>query len=257
MLLEDRVAIVTGGSRGIGRAIALKFAEEGCSIVIADVLDDVAAKTVDEIAGTGREAMFVHCDVTDSTQVQEMVGKTIKKFGKIDILVNDAGTGAVGKPIADVSEREWDRTLAVNLKGVFLCCQAVVPYMKERKSGRIINMSSVAAISPVSPVSYTSSKGGVLTFTIDLAMELAPLNICVNAILPGLTRTDMADELVPAGEDPDKYYEELAKVLIPMQRLGRPEDVAGVALFLASDLSAYVTGDRIIVGGGTPYRSGL
>ena len=186
-----------------------------------------------------------------------MVEQVINRFGKIDILVNNARTGAIPKPIADVSEDEWDKTLSVNLKGVFLCCKAVVPYMKEKKYGKIINMSSVAAISPVSPVSYTASKGGVLTLTIDLAMELAALNICVNAILPGLTRTDMADELVPAGRNADEYYDELAKVLVPMKRLGKPEDIAGVALFLASDLSGYVTGDRIIVGGGTPWRSGL
>jgi len=257
MLLSDRVAIVTGGGRGIGRSISLKFAEEGCSVVIVDVLADAAEKTVGDIAGTGSTGLFIRCDVSKNDEVQAMVEQVIGRFGKIDILVNNAGTGAVPKPIADVSESEWDKTLSVNLKGVFLCCKAVVPHMKEKKYGKIINMSSVAAISPVSPVSYTASKGGVLTFTIDLAMELAALNICVNAILPGLTRTDMATELVPPGRNADEYYDELAKILVPMKRLGKPEDIAGVALFLASDLSGYVTGDRIIVGGGTPWRSGL
>jgi NAD(P)-dependent dehydrogenase (short-subunit alcohol dehydrogenase family) len=257
MMLSDRVAIITGGGRGIGRGIALKFAEEGCSVVIADILADAAEKTVRDVEAKGTRALFVRCDVSQNSDVQAMVKQAIDKFGKIDILVNNAGTGAAPKPIADVSESEWDRTLSINLKGVFLCCKAVIPHMKEKKYGKIINMSSVAAISPVSPVSYTASKGGVLTLTIDLAMELAAQGICVNAILPSLTMTDMASELVPPGRDEKEYYDELAKVLVPMKRFGQPEDIAGAALFLASDLSGYVTGDRIIVGGGSPYRSGL
>jgi 3-oxoacyl-[acyl-carrier protein] reductase len=257
MLLSDRVAIITGGARGIGKAIALKFAEEGCSIVIADMIEEAANETVREISKLGREALFVPCDVSNSRQVQAMVKQTISKFGKIDILVNDAGTGAKPKQIAEVSEAEWDRTLAINLKGVFLCCQAVVPFMKEKRYGKIINMSSIAAISPVSPVSYTSSKGGVLTLTIDVAMEVAAYNVCVNAILPGLTRTDMVDEFVPPGMSKDEYYDQMGKALVPMRRVGRPQDIAAVALFLASGLSDYVTGDRIIVAGGAPWRASL
>ncbi len=257
MLLSDRVAIITGGARGFGRAIALKFAEEGCSIVIVDMNEPVARETVDEISNLGRPALFVSCDVSNSQLVESMAKQTINKFGKIDILVNNAGTGAVPKPIGELSEAEWDRTLAINLKGVFLCCKAVVPYMKEKRYGKIINMSSIGAISPVSPVSYNSSKGGVLTLTIDVAMEVAPYNICVNAILPGLSRTDMVDEFVPPGMSKDEFYDQMGKALVPMGRVGTPQDIAGVALFLASYLSDYVTGDRILVGGGAPYRSHL
>ena len=257
MLLSNRVAIITGGARGMGRAIALKFAEEGCSIAIADVVEKGASQTVEEISKLDRPAMFIACDVSNSQQVQAMVKQTINRFGKIDILVNNAGTGAFPKLIGEVSEVDWERTLAINLKGVFLCCQAVAPYMKDQKHGKIINISSLSAISPVHPVSYTSSKGGVITLTIDIAMEMAPYNVCVNAILPGTTRTDMIDARIPPEKNKDEYYDQIAKAVIPMQRVGTPQDIAGVALFLASYLSDYVTGDRIIVAGGAPYRAHL
>jgi NAD(P)-dependent dehydrogenase (short-subunit alcohol dehydrogenase family) len=257
MILSDKVAVITGGARGIGKGIALKFVEEGGSVAIADILEKEARQTVEEITRSGGKAIYLNCDVSNKKQVQEMMQQTINQFGQIDILVNDAGTGYFPKKIVEVSEEEWDRTLAVNLKGVFLCCQAVVPYMKEKKYGKIINMSSLSAISPVHPISYTSSKGGVMTFTIDLAMELAPCNICVNAIMPGLTRTDMVDEFVPPGKQKDEFYDQIAKAIIPMERVGTPLDIARVALFLASPLSDYVTGDRIIVGGGSPWRSHL
>jgi len=241
----------------MGRGMALKFAEEGCAVVIADIVGKAAAETVSAVSNLGGKAIYIECDVSNSQQVQYMVEQTIAEFDKIDILVNDAGTGYYPKPIAEVSEEEWERTLAVNLKGVFLCCQAVAPYMKEQRSGKIINISSISAISPVSPVSYSSSKGGVMTLTIDLAMELAQYNICVNAILPGLTQTEMIDAVIPPGMTKDEYYDQTAKAVVPMQRAGTPEDVAGAALFLASHLSDYVTGDRILVGGGAPYRAGL
>ena len=257
MLLSNRVAIITGGARGIGRGIALKFADEGCSIVISDVLANEAEKTVEEISQKGRETIFVQCDVSNSRQVQDVVDQTISRFGKIDILVNNAGIAGAIKSIVDVSEEEWDRLLAVNLKGVFLCCKAVVPYMKKRGYGKIINISSSAAVAPPAPlIHYTSAKTGVLGLTRDLALELAPLNICVNAILPGLIPTDMYDNLqvFPPGVNKESVFAEMGKMIAPMQRAGTVEDVAGAALFLASDLSAYVTGDRIIVGGGYPLK---
>jgi 3-oxoacyl-[acyl-carrier protein] reductase len=257
MLLPNRVAIITGGARGIGRAIAIRFAQEGSSIVIVDVIEKAAQQTVEEILKLGQPALYLSCDVSNRQQVQEMVKQTIARFGKVDILVNNAGTGAFPKLIGEVSEAEWDRTLSINLKGVFLCCQAVAPYMKDQKYGKIINISSISAISPVHPVSYTSSKGGVITLTIDIAMEMAPYNVCVNAILPGTTRTDMIDARIPPEKNKDEYYDQIAKAVIPMQRVGTPQDIAGAALFLASYLSDYVTGDRIIVAGGAPYRAHL
>jgi NAD(P)-dependent dehydrogenase (short-subunit alcohol dehydrogenase family) len=256
-MLSNRVAIITGGARGIGKGIALKFADEGCSIVIADVLVNEAGKTVEQISQKGREAIFVQCDVSKSRQVQDLVDQTINRFGKVDILVNNAGIAGAVKSIVDVSEEEWDRLLAINLKGVFLCCKAVVPYMKKKGYGKIINISSSAAVAPPAPViHYSASKTGVLGLTRDLALELAPLNICVNAILPGVIPTDIYDDLqvFPPGVKKEDAFAEMGKMFAPMQRLGTPEDIAGVALFLASDLSAYVTGDRIIVAGGYPLK---
>ena len=255
MLLSDRVAIITGGARGIGRGIAIKFAEEGSSIAIADVLAEEAAKTVKEVSERGREVIFIHCDVSNNFQVRTMVEQVIRKFGKIDILVNNAGIGPAPRSITKVSEEEWERVLAVNLKGAFLCCKAVVPYMKEKHYGRIINISSIAAISPPAPdIHYSCAKAGMLGLTLDLALELAPFNICVNVILPAGIRTEMLDQLVPPHADKEEFYRELGKAIQPMERMGTPEDTAGVALFLASSLSGYVTGDRIIVGGGYPLK---
>ena len=253
MLLENKVAIITGGARGIGRGIGLKFAEEGCSIVIGDVLETEGEQTVEEIAQKGREGLFVSCDVSDRDQAHNLADQTISKFGKIDILVNNAGIGPMPKPFLEMSEEEWDKVLSVNLKGVFLCCKAAVPHMIENKSGKIINLSSMAAIAPPAPnVHYSSAKAGILGFTRDLALELAPLNICVNAILPGAIRTPMFDQILPPDVDEEMFYENMGKMVAPMQRMGTPEDIAGAALFLASDLSNYVTGDRLLVGGGSP-----
>jgi NAD(P)-dependent dehydrogenase (short-subunit alcohol dehydrogenase family) len=255
MLLSNRAAIITGGARGIGRGIAYKFAEEGCSPAIADLEDEEAEKTLAEISKKGGDGLFVKCDISDRIQVQDMVTRIIKTFGKVDILVNNAGIGPLPRSIADVSEEEWDRVLAINLKGVFLCCQAVVPHLKEKGFGKIINISSMAALAPPAPnIHYSSSKAGVLGLTRDLALELAPFNICVNAIVPGAIRTDMYDRLIPPGASKEGFFTELGKSVAPMQRIGTPEDIAGAALFLASDLSGYVTGDRIIVGGGSPLR---
>jgi NAD(P)-dependent dehydrogenase (short-subunit alcohol dehydrogenase family) len=255
MLLSNKVAIITGGARGIGRGIALRFAEEGCSPVIVDVLAAEGKKTSEELSKKGGNAVFIKCDITNSSQVKEMVDQVIGKFGKVDILINNAGTAGLPKSITETTEEEWDRVLAINLKGIFLCCKSVVPHMKEKKYGKIVNISSLAAISPGAPmIHYSSSKAGVLGLTLDLALELASFNICVNAILPGVIHTDMFDQVTPRGVNKEDFLTDLGKMAAPMGKVGMPEDVAGVALFLASDLSKYVTGDRIIVGGGAPLR---
>lgn len=253
MLLSNRVTIVTGGVRGIGKGIALRFAEEGSSTVIADILVKEAHKTVEEVSKKGSKAVFIECDVSDSHQVEDMVNQAVSTFGKIDILVNNAGIGPSPKSITDISEKEWDKVLAVNLKGVFLCSKAVVPHMKEKSYGKIINISSMGAIAPPGPNShYSAAKAGILGFTRDLALELAPFNICVNAILPGAIRTDMFEQIIPPGINKEDFFVEMGKMFAPMQRMGTPDDIAGAALFLASDLSRYVTGDRLLVGGGAP-----
>jgi NAD(P)-dependent dehydrogenase (short-subunit alcohol dehydrogenase family) len=245
------VAIITGGGRGIGKGIALKFAEEGCCVAIADV-NFTNTKDV-YVSESGQETICIECDISDSTQVYRMVEQVISKFGKVDILVNCAGIVETAKPAEDVTEAEWDSVMAVNLKGLFLCCKEVIPHMKAKRYGRIINISSTSAISPASSrIHYIASKAGILGATWDLAFELAAFNICVNAILPGPIRTELWDSQIPPGVDKDIFFENMGKKFVPMKRIGTPEDVAGVALFLASDLSSYVTASQINVGGGLP-----
>lgn len=256
MLLSNKVAIITGGATGIGKGIALKFAEEGCSIVIADIMEKEARETIDTISKIGRSAIFIRCDVTNNAQVRDMVKQVIARFQKIDILVNNAGGISESKgSIEDITEEQWDKTINLNLKSQFLCCKAVVPYMKEKKSGKIINMSSIGAISPpVSFIHYHAAKAGVLGITCNLAVELASLNICVNAILPGPVRTQFWNPLTKDLPSQDSFFNDLGKKEVPMQRVGTPEDIAGTALYLASELSAYVTGESIFVSGGLPLH---
>jgi 3-oxoacyl-[acyl-carrier protein] reductase len=256
MLLKNRVAIVTGGARGIGRGIALKFASEGCDVVVNARPIAVAREVANEIKALGRKSLAVKADVSRSAEVDAMVARTVKEFGKIDILVNNAGGTGLAKDtsIEDTSEEDWDRIVDINLKGQFLCCRAVVPYMKKAHYGKIINVSSMGAIQPPAPiVHYHAAKGGVLSLTKDLAFELAPFNITVNAILPGPIRSEFFNEMLKAmsKKKGEAFFKMLGK-RVPMGRMGAPGEVAGVALFLASELSSYVTGEAICVGGGLP-----
>jgi NAD(P)-dependent dehydrogenase (short-subunit alcohol dehydrogenase family) len=253
MLLKDRVAIVTGANTGIGKGIALKFVQEGCKVVISGRNVAKGNKAADEISKEGGKCIFKACDVTDGRQVQELVSYTIKEFGKIEILVNNAGgvSGPDG-PIETVSEEEWDKIVDLNLKSQFLFCKAVIPYMKQQKYGKIVNVSSMGAIHPPAPiVHYHSAKGGVLGLTTNLAFETAQSGITVNSLMPGPIMTEFFDEVVKDMPDPQAFFASLSKK-VPMNRMGTPEDMAGVALFLASDLSAYVTGQSIYAGGGLP-----
>jgi NAD(P)-dependent dehydrogenase (short-subunit alcohol dehydrogenase family) len=240
---------------GIGAGIAVRFANEGCAVVVADIADAEGAKVAAEISRKGQKALFVHCDVTDWAEVQEMARLTMERFGRIDVLVNNAGgvPGLGAESIEGVTVEQWDRIIALNLTSQFLCCKAVIPHMKERKYGKIVNISSMGAVHPpASLVHYHAAKAGVLGLTVNLALELARQNITVNAILPGPIMTPFWDPVAKAQGDREAYFAEVARKEVPMQRMGKPEDVAGAALFLASDLSAYMTGDSIFVGGGLP-----
>jgi NAD(P)-dependent dehydrogenase (short-subunit alcohol dehydrogenase family) len=255
VLLKDKVAIVTGSALGIGRGIALKFAEEGASVVVTDINDTEGKKTLEGVQKAGREGLYVHCDVTDYQQVQETVSQTLKKFGRIDILVNNAGgvPGIEGSSIDDVSVEQWDKIVNLNLKSTFLGCKAVVPLMRERKYGKIVNLSSMGAVyPPASLPHYHAAKAGVIGLTVNLAFELARYNITVNAILPGPVQTPFWEPVTRGIKNTEAFFAEVARHDVPMQRMGKPEDIAGVALFLASDLSGFMTGESLMVGGGLP-----
>jgi NAD(P)-dependent dehydrogenase (short-subunit alcohol dehydrogenase family) len=257
VLLENRVAIVTGGTKGMGKAIAQKFAEEGCDVVVTSRHLDEAQNVAREIQALGPKSLGLKADISKSAEVKEMVAQTIKKFGKIDILVNNAGGIDVkGGNTTDATEADWDHVLDVNLKGTFLCCMAVVPYMKKQKYGKIINLSSMGAVHPaVSVLHYHAAKAGVLGLTTNLAFELAPFNIYVNAIVPGPIETPFWDSLQQPGPARDAFFAALCKKEVPLGRMGRPEDIAGPALFLASGLSDYVTGQIIYAAGGQPLNA--
>ncbi len=258
MLLADRVAIITGGAKGIGKGIALKFAEEGCAVVIADIDLKNASATLAEVTQKGGKGLALACDALDDKQVRATVDKVIAQFGKIDILVNNAGgMPAPPIPIEDMPEADWDKVLTLNLKSLFLFSKAVVPQMKKQKYGRIINLSSAAAVNPPAHcIHYHTAKMGIIGFTLDLAHTLAPFNICVNVLLPGPVRTDFYDPMLGklTEKEKDVFFDELGKGDIPLQRTGTPEDVANAALFLASELASYVTGDTLLVSGGSPLR---
>ncbi len=241
--LEGKVALVTGGARGRGREIALLFAKEGADIAICDVNLEVAQATQKEIEDLGRRAASFATDVTVLKQVEEMVNLILDNLKHIDILVNNAGITR-DNLLLRMSEDDWDKVLAVNLKGVFNCTKAVSRPMIKQRSGRIINIASIIGImGNAGQANYAASKGGIISFTKSIARELASRNVNANAVAPGFIQTAMTDKLTQ-----DQRSAMLAN--IPLNRLGVPQDVAQACLFLASAESAYVTGQTIVVDGG-------
>jgi 3-oxoacyl-[acyl-carrier protein] reductase len=243
--LANKVAIVTGASRGIGRAIAERFAAEGAAVVVNYVRGTADAEAVVAgIAERGGQAIAVGADVSTSDGVQQLVDATLGRFGRIDVLVNNAGIH-VAKPVLETTEDDWDRTIAVNLKGPYLCSKAVAPVMIRQKGGRIINMSSNSGLyhpSAMRFTEYVTSKAGLNGLTKALALALGPY-ITVNAICPGWIRTDMIEELDPAIHQ--GILDETA-----LARWGTPEDIASSAVFLASSDADFITGELLIVAGG-------
>jgi len=246
--LKGKVAVVTGARRGMGRTHALALAKAGAKVAVADISLEECQRVVEEIAKQGGEAMAIKCDVSKKKEVDEMVKKIVKEFGKIDILVNNAGI-AQFVPFLEMTEEEWDRTLDINLKGYFLCAQACVKEMAKQKSGVIVNIASVAmgqqGVGMSNIVHYCASKGGIAGMTEALAVELAPYNIRVNAISPGMIETPMISSIK---QDSKTVEAMLAKV--PMRRVGKPEEVSNLVLFLASEVSSYMTGSTVIIDGG-------
>lgn len=247
--LSGKVAIVTGARRGIGKAIAQKLAEAGANVIVSDIDLKETQTTTEEIAyETGQETLAVKCDVTQKGEVEEMVRQTVEKFGKLDILVNNAGI-APFKPFLEMAEEDWDKVLDINLKGQFLCAQAAAKEMVKQKKGRIINIASIASgqvgAGFAQAAHYCASKGGIVALTEALAQELTPMGINVNAIGPGIIKTKMTEGILSDEKATQNF---LAR--IPKGRFGKPEDVAYLAVFLASDEADYMTGATIFIDGG-------
>ncbi|MFA6254603.1 MAG: SDR family NAD(P)-dependent oxidoreductase [Patescibacteria group bacterium] len=251
MLLENKVAIVTGARRGIGQAIALALAQEKCNVVVSDIDQNDCKKVAEELEKLGVKALAVKCDVSKKLEVEELFKKTMKEFGQLDILVNNAGIFPF-VPFAEMKESDWDKVIDVNLKSVFLCSQEAVKIMSA--GGRIINTSSIASfVGFEGLVHYCASKGGINSMIRALALELAPRKITVNAVAPGAIDT-------PGASQPDqpRTAAEAARkqtiAMIPLSRMGQPEDIANAVVFLSSEKASYITGQTIIVDGGWTLR---
>lgn len=251
--LTGKVAIVTGGSQGIGRAISLTFAGAGASVVVADVNTTSAQALQDEISAFGGVCLPVSVDVRDAGQVDAMAAQAVARFGTVDVLVNNAGgaSGAnfrIGR-VLNISETDWDETFAVNAKGTFLCSHAVGKIMWENRSGSIINMSSITGAMPWAGMpAYSAAKAAIASLTKCMAIEMAP-HIRVNALAPGLVETPRTSQ--------NRRPEQLEQLLtnVPLERMGQPEEIADIALFLASDAAAWITGNIVDCNGGQVWMT--
>jgi NAD(P)-dependent dehydrogenase (short-subunit alcohol dehydrogenase family) len=265
MRLKDKVALVTGAASGIGRATAALFGQEGAKVMCADLDGEGAERMARQIADSGGEAASVQADVSVAADVERMVRETVERWGRIDILFNNAGI-EFGLPVTQVPEEEWDRLIDVNLKGVFLGCKYAIPEMLKQGGGSIVNTASVAGLRGTAWMStYSASKGGVVLLTKSLAQEWGTQNVRVNAVCPGVIRTPMAEQAVARGEllfgsDPDETWRRIAQAHA-MGRVGEADEVARAVLFLASDEASFVTGAALPVDGGflqggVPQRPG-
>ncbi len=242
-MLKDRKAIVTGAGQGIGRSIALKMAQEGADVVIAEMNPHTGNQTKKEVEALGRKALFFPVDVVDQRQVKGMVEEVLKKWGKIDILVNNAGFDR-GGTLLKVKEEDWDAVLDVHLKGTMNCIQAVALHMIENRYGKIVNISSIYGKSGgIAAISYSSAKAGIIGLTKSVARELGRYQINVNVVLPGLTLTPTIAKMA-------EKYKNMIIDNTPLGRIGQPEEVANVVAFLASDEASFMTGASVEVSGG-------
>ena len=243
MRLKDKVALITGGARGIGQAIAMAFAKEGADIVVADVNLEIAQKTASEIENLGRKALALEMDVTNYDKVEEGINKILDKMGKVDILVNNAGI-TKDNLLLRMSSGDWDAVINVNLKGTFNCIKAVSRPMIKQRSGRIISIASIIGLmGNPGQANYAASKAGIIALTKTVAKELASRNVNANAVAPGFIQTEMTAKL------PEDIKKKMLEA-IPLAKLGTPQDVANTCLFLASDESSYITGQVITIDGG-------
>jgi NAD(P)-dependent dehydrogenase (short-subunit alcohol dehydrogenase family) len=252
MNLKDRIAIVTGGSSGIGRGIALEFARRGVRVAIADIQEapitgkyfdtDLTTTTSEEIEKFGGTSLFLRTDLADPAHVEKLIEGTAREFGGLDILVNNAAIHIVGNS-EELSVEDWDRVLDVNFRGIFLTCKHAIPHLRKSKAGRVINISSILAGYGGGGPAYPASKAAILNYTKDLALELAPDSVTVNAVCPGSIETPMQDYLTRERLDQSRE-------LTPLGRLGKPVDIARACVFLASDDAEWITGTSLVVDGG-------
>ena len=250
MRLKDKVALVTGAASGIGRATAALFGQEGAKVMCADVDGEGAARMARQIADGGGEAASVQADVSRAADCERMVGETVARWGRLDVLVNNAGIYFI-LPLTQVPEEEWDRLIDINLKGVYLGCKYAIPQMVSQDKGVIVNTASIAGLRGAANwTTYCASKGGVVQLTKALAVELARLNVRVNCVCPGIIDTGMFDQAVNmARVDKAELAATIGKAH-PMGRIGRPEEVAAAILFLASEDASFITGVALSVDGG-------
>jgi 3-oxoacyl-[acyl-carrier protein] reductase len=250
MRLADKIAIITGAGSGIGRASSIRFAREGATVVVADINDSGGEETVAAIKSDGREALFIHTDVSKASEVENVIKATMEKFGKIDILFNNAGTPQKTMPFENLEESLWDHLYATNVKSIYLTVKNAIPVMEEAGKGVIINLASMAGVRPrPGSAAYAGTKAAVIHLTKALAIELAPKKIRVNGINPAAVDTPMLPKFKEDGMDLDTFYEG-AKASMPLGRIATPDDVANAALYLASDEADIITGICINVDGG-------
>jgi NAD(P)-dependent dehydrogenase (short-subunit alcohol dehydrogenase family) len=253
--LKGKAALVTGGRRGIGKAVAMAYAAAGADVAICDIAleEGLLDKTREELIRAGSRALAFQTDISQRAQVDAMARRVLDAYGKIDILANCAGVWIPGETLLECSDQNWDRVIDTNLKGTFLCCQVVGKAMVQQKGGSIINMSSQVGLTPGAGAgAYPISKAGIIMLTRQIALELAPHRVRANAIAPGIVKTDFN---APFWQDP--AVEKQTAGMVPLGRLAEPEDIAASALFLASDAASYVTGEVICVNGGWKPSSSL
>ncbi len=246
-IFKNKVAIVTGGSYGIGRATAAAFAARGAKVVVADFVEDKMQETLNMIKAAGSKGIFIKCDVAKSADVKALIDETIKTFGRLDFAFNNAGIEGAVANTQDCTEENWDRTIAVNLKGIWLCMKYQIPEIIKQKKGAIVNCASVAGFIgfPALPA-YVASKHGVTGLTKTTALENAKLNIRVNAVCPGVIQTPMIDRVTGKDKQVEKRYIDME----PMGRMGKPDEVANAVMWLCSDSASFVTGVCMPVDGG-------